>query len=121
VYGPTPASDREIAVQTRSLVQILLEVGGQVSVPAAHIAEGRATPGPADQSGATETVRYMRIHSSTERSAQAFLSVPYRDYWFWIDDRDLTSKRNFALLMILFALADTGEKKGVPLLTIPVQ
>jgi hypothetical protein len=30
-------------------------------------------------------------------------------------------KRNFALLMLLFALADTGEKKGLPLLTIPAQ
>src|SRR6185503_3354624 len=27
VFGPTPASDREIAVQTRSLTQILIEVG----------------------------------------------------------------------------------------------
>jgi hypothetical protein len=34
---------------------------------------------------------------------------------------DLTTKRNFALLMLLFSLADTGEKKGVPLLTIPTQ
>src|SRR5262249_48786887 len=33
VFGPTPASGREIAVQTRSLIQILVEVGGQVSVP----------------------------------------------------------------------------------------
>ena len=32
-----------------------------------------------------------------------------------------TTKRNFALLMLLFSLADTGEKKGVPLLTIPTQ
>lgn len=28
---------------------------------------------------------------------------------------------NFALLMMLFALADTGEKKGLPLVTIPAQ
>jgi hypothetical protein len=63
----------------------------------------------------------MRIHSSPDRAAQAFISVPYRDHWFWIDDRDLTTKRNFALLMLLFSLADTGEKKGVPLLTIPTQ
>lgn len=28
VFGLTPASDRELAVQTRSLVQILNEVGG---------------------------------------------------------------------------------------------
>jgi hypothetical protein len=66
----------------------------------------------------TVTVRRLRIHSSTERSAHAFLSVPYRDHWFWIDDRDLTTKRNFALVMLLFSLADTGERKGLPLITI---
>jgi hypothetical protein len=121
VFGPTPASDREIAVQTRSLVQILIEVGGQVSVPESHIAEGRATPGLADPVAGADALRYMRIHSSPARSPQAFLSVPYRDYWFWIDDRDLITKRNFALLMLLFSLADTGDKKGVPLLTIPAQ
>jgi hypothetical protein len=38
-----------------------------------------------------------------------------------IDDRDLATKRNFALLMLLFSLVDTGDKKGVPLLTIPAQ
>jgi hypothetical protein len=121
VYGPTPASDRELAVQTRSLVQILLEIGGSVSVPASHIAEGRASPGLADSAAAAERPSYMRIQSSTERSPHAFISVPYREHWFWIDDRDLPSKRSFALLMMLFALADTGDKKAVPLLTIPAQ
>jgi hypothetical protein len=120
VFGPTPASAREIAVQTRSLVQILVEVGGQVSAPASHVAEGRATPGLPVTDG-IEVLRYMRIHSSAERSPHAFLSVPYRDHWFWIDDRDLATKRSFSLLMLLFSLADTGEKKGVPLLTIPAQ
>ena len=62
VFGPTPASDREIAVQTRSLAQILMEVGGQVSVPTSHIDEGRATSGLADPTGAAE-IRYLRIHS----------------------------------------------------------
>jgi hypothetical protein len=121
VTGATPASGREIAVQTRSLIQILLEVGGQVSVPPEHIAEGRATPALAEPAPISETVRRLRIHSSTERATHAFLSVPYRDHWFWIDDRDLHTKRNFALLMLLFALADTGEKKAAPLLTIPTQ
>jgi hypothetical protein len=118
-FGPTPASDREIAVQTRSLVQILLEVGGQVSVPASHVAEGRATPELAGPDA--QVLRHLRIHSSPERVPHAFLSVPYRDHWFWIDDRDLATKRSFGLLMLLFALADTGEKKGLPLLTIPAQ
>jgi hypothetical protein len=121
VFGPTPASNREIAVQTRSLMQILNEVGGQVNVPESHITEGRAAPGLANASTSEEIIRYMRIHSSTTRSAHAFLSVPYRGYWFWIDDRDLATKRAFALLMMLFALADTGDKKALPLVTIEAQ
>jgi hypothetical protein len=108
-------------VQTRSLVQILTEVGGQVEVPAADITEGRAVPGVSDLPADAETLSFMRIHSSKHRPADAFLSVPYRHHWFWIDDRDLPTKRNFALLMMLFSLADTGEKKGLPLITIQAQ
>jgi hypothetical protein len=120
VFGPTAASDREIAVQTRSLAQILQEVGGQVEVPAEDVAQGRTWAGLSDP-GAAEILHLMTIHSSQERSPLAFISVPYRDHWFWIDDRDLASKRNFTLLMLLFSLADTGEKKGLPLITIPAQ
>jgi hypothetical protein len=123
VFGPVAASDREIAVQTRSLLLILLEVSGQISVPPAHVTEGRATRGlaPGPDGREPELVRSMRIHSSKERVADAFLSVRYRDHWFWIDDRDLAAKRNFAFLMFLFAVADTGEKKALPLVTIPAQ
>ena len=51
----------------------------------------------------------------------AFVAVDYRDHWFWIDDRELVSKRSFSLMMLLFTLADTGEKESLPLITIPAQ
>jgi hypothetical protein len=120
VFGPTAESDRQIAVQTRSLAQILQEAGGQVEVPAEDVAQGRTWAGLSD-AGVVGILHYMTIHSSQERSPFAFVSVHYRDYWFWIDDRDLVSKRNFTLLMLLFSLADTGEKKGLPVITIPAQ
>ena len=67
--------------------------------------------------------RQTGFHGSPRAAGARAMDVsdPYRDHWFWIDDRDLAPKCNFALLMLLFALADTGEKKGVPLLTIPTQ
>ena len=49
------------------------------------------------------------------------VAVKHRGYWFWIDDRDVPSKRGFSFLMVLFTLADTGERQNLPLVTIPAQ
>ena len=65
--------------------------------------------------------RLLRIHSSKSKPSDASVSVFYRGHWFWIDDRDLKSKRAFAFMLMLFTLADTGQKESLPLITIPAQ
>jgi hypothetical protein len=47
------------------------------------------------------------------------VAVPYRDYWFWIDDRDVPSKAMFSFLMFVFTLTETGGKNATPVITIP--
>lgn len=61
------------------------------------------------------------IHSGTQNPQDAFVTVPYRGHWFWIDDRDLKSKRAFSAMLLLFTLADTAEKEPLPVITIPAQ
>ena len=61
----------------------------------------------------------IRIHSSSERPGDAFIAVPYRDHWFWIDDRDLRSKTLFSFMMFIFSLTETGGKEGAPVITVP--
>jgi len=39
--------------------------------------------------------------------------------WFWIDDRDLNSKRMFAFVMLLFSLTETGGDQRAPIVTVP--
>jgi hypothetical protein len=47
--------------------------------------------------------------------------VRYRDRWFWIDDRDASSKRVFAFLMLMFSLTETGTAQSAPVLTVPAR
>ena len=61
----------------------------------------------------------MRVQSSHKKPADAFVAIHYRDHWFWIDDRDLPSKRVFTFLMFLLTLAETGSPGQAPLITVP--
>jgi hypothetical protein len=51
--------------------------------------------------------------------SDAFVSIPYRNSYFWIDDRDMRSKKIFSFLMFVFTLVETGEKGAAPIVTIP--
>jgi hypothetical protein len=121
VFGSTPANNQEVAVITRSMMQQMATMASQVEVPPEDISQGRAAPGWEAVSDNTNAVRLIRIKCSKAKPADAFVAVDYRNHWFWIDDRDLKSKRVFSFMMMLFTLADTGEKEGLPLITIPAQ
>lgn len=117
VYGSTPERGDEIAMLTRSMIQMLIELSTQIEVPPEHLREQRAAPTLAD--GQSPMTPLIRIRSGAERPADAYVSVRYRDHWYWVDDRDLWSKRTFTFLIVLFSLADTGGKESLPLVTIP--
>jgi hypothetical protein len=52
-------------------------------------------------------------------AGHAFVVVPYQDHWFWIDNRDIPSKRLFSFLMFIFTLVETGTKEAPAVITIP--
>ena len=83
--------------------------------------ETNGTPGLQTGSAEGPGSGLVRIHCSKSKPADASVSVSYRNQWFWIDDRDLRSKRAFAFMLMLFTLADTGQKESLPLITIPAQ
>lgn len=119
VFGSVPTHNREVAVLTRSIMHIMATMAAQTEVPPADVAEGRATPGIV--AGDANPKNLVRIHSSKDKPEDAAVAVAYRDHWFWIDDRDLASKRAFSFMLMLFTLADTGQRESLPLITIPAQ
>ena len=118
VYGAVSGKDDEIAMQTRSGFQILNQLGANVEVPPEHIAELRTYPPIPDSGDALSMPPLIRIHAEKSQPADAFAAVKYRDYWYWIDDRDFRSKGMFTFLMIIMTLAETGEKVQAPIVTI---
>jgi len=121
VFGGVAGNDKEVSVLTRSILHLMQAMASEVDVPREHAAQGRTARGSQGESGGPTTPRLVRIYSSTGQPRDAFVSVRYRDHWFFIDDRDLSAKRTFAFMMLLFTLADSGEKEAMPLITIPAQ
>jgi hypothetical protein len=121
VFGASPSNDREVAVITRSLMQQMATMATEVDVPDEDVAQGRATPGWDDRKDARNSPRLIDIHYSNRKPTDAFVTIEYRGRWFYISDRDLKSKRVFSFMMMLFTLADTGERENLPLITIPAQ
>ena len=119
IYGGVSDKDDVVAIQTRSGLQILTQLGANVEVPAEHIAELRTYPPIQEPEGSAQRLPpLIRIHADKSQPADAFAAVKYRDYWYWIDDRDFRSKGIFTFLMIIMTLAEKGENVQAPVVTI---
>jgi hypothetical protein len=117
VYGSASSGDDEIALLTRSILEILSDISSTVEVPAEHVAEKRVTQ-TMEPAGQGIKGNLIRIYSTKEKPTDDFTAVPYRDHWFWIDDRDYQSKKLFSFLMFVMTLTETGGKEGAPVVTI---
>ena len=120
VFGGSAKNDHEIAMLTRSMLEILGESSFGVEVPEADVTAGRVTT--LEKSLPSDERKYfpLLVHSSESRphSGDAFVLIRYRTHYFWIDDRDLQSKRSLGFLMALFTLLESGTTAAPPTLTI---
>lgn len=121
VYAAVAQNDRELAILSRSILEIIIDLASYIDVPAVHVEEKRVNPTQTDDPGmGGSSTPLIRIHNSREKPADAFVAVPYRGTWFWIDDRELPSKRIFSFLMFVFTLVEKMDgKENAPIVTIP--
>ena len=118
VYGSIARNDKEIAILSRSMLEIIIELASYVEVPEKHINEGRTYESLLDQMDVSkEFGPLIEVDSDKSKPDDDFIAVRYKDYWFWIEDKDLRSKRTFAFLWLLFSFTET-EKGYAPVVTI---
>ena len=121
VYGVRPLSHKEIAIQSRSMMQVLIDLGSYIDVPARDITEGRVFVAPRNDQLDRLFPALLRVHTSESAPQDAHVAVRYRNGWFYIDDRDHESKAAFNFLMLLFSLTETGMTQAAPIVTVPAR
>jgi hypothetical protein len=123
--SPSPPSDR-LFISLRSSAQVWFYLANGVEVPEEHLAKGlvRLPMGPDgkpfDERIITEdlfTVHACRTHKPPPT---AFVAIKYRDYWYYVDDRDQATKATFTLMLALNRLDFGRMAPGAPFLTLPV-
>jgi hypothetical protein len=115
-----------IDIETRSLLQALYYVSHGIDVPAEHMEAGivmvtRDSAGrPFDWQLVIDGLFRVRSIKRDERPPRAQVAVPYKGYWFYIDETDQDTKATFSLLMELSRLELTGKAGPGPVLTLPL-
>ncbi|MBB6428774.1 hypothetical protein [Algisphaera agarilytica] len=113
-----------IAIVPRSLMSAMFYLSQGVDVPEGDIEDGRvftaqyADGKPVDWQ--KETNNLFRVRTGWLAPTNAYVSVKYRDRWFYISDNDLSSKTTFALISQLFAMQAGNLRNSGPVLTLPL-
>jgi hypothetical protein len=125
LHSPVPPSDA-LRVTPRSTAQTYFFLANGVEVPFEHVAAGLART-PIGPDGKVFDLRAVTAGLFTVHSCrghkpppEAFVAVKYRGYWYYIDDRDATSKSTFALVLQLQRLDFGHQQPAAPFLTLPV-
>jgi hypothetical protein len=113
-FSPFALEGNVLALQTRSVLQVLNAMSGFVDIPANKAA--RATSGYSLPPGFNQP---FAVRTSTERPEDPFAIFNYHGDWYWIDHEDLASKRVFTLMLFLTTLTNRATAENAPVLTIP--
>jgi len=117
----TNIKDDEISIQTRSVMAMMEFMARGVEVPREHLEDGWVIDyGLQNSEGelARELVPF-KMHSSKNRPENVFAAVRFRDYWYYVDHADITSKRALSLIIVLFRLQAPTPSGAAPILTLP--
>jgi hypothetical protein len=125
--SPTLPPTTSIRFNLRSTAQVYFYLANGVEVPGEHLSSGlvRLPTGPDgkpfDERAVTDGLFTVHASRGHKPPACAFVAVKYRDYWYYIDDRDHASKSTFVLMLEVSRLDFARQQPGGgPLLTLPV-
>jgi hypothetical protein len=115
-----PKELRHLVLSTRSVLGTMAYLAQGVNIPGEHIESGVVATFEAE-SATTILSDLFQVNVKKEEPQQAGLAVPYKGYWFYIDETDISSKRTMGVLNSLVRLKiEASRAQNIPVLTLPV-
>jgi hypothetical protein len=124
LFPSAPRTD--LAISTRSNEQVFFFLANGVEVPPEHLAtQVASTPigpdgTPFDSRAVTDDLFTVHACTGHKPPKNAYVAVKHRGYWYYIDDRDQTSKATLALVLQVSRLDFARQQPAAPFLTLPV-
>ncbi len=115
----------KVTLSTRSLLEIMFYLSQGIEVPLEHLQQGMVTITLDDRGQPFDwtemTGDLLQVHASRHRPECAAVAVPYRGYWYYIDQSDVNSRSTFLFLLQLFSIeTKAGGGAGLPVLTLGI-
>jgi len=122
VYNDDKIGTDTLAVESRSVLQILGELATYVQVPRSDIERGVLSElVPIPESNFSGFDHLMRIRSGPDEPTRAYAKVRYRNLWFWVDLSDHSSKRTFTFIAMLMNMVEPDIASQGPQVVTPVR
>jgi len=110
-----------IGILPRSLLACMYYLAGGIIVPKEDI-ESKKAIAVKEEDNRLEKIyrRPLIVYSSSCKPSNSYVSIKYRECWFYIKDNDLHSKKTFMLLLELYNLQSGNRQSKGPVLTLPI-
>ena len=123
--GWVPGGSNEIIVETRPILSAMFYLGRSIEIPESLQKSGVVhfnldeNNQPFDWSKVHHGL--INIQSSDGKPFDSYTAVKYREYFYYIDDKDIASKETLTMLNIVLTLRAGGKPAEAPVLTLPVE
>jgi hypothetical protein len=120
VLRVVPRDEREIAVLTTSMLDLMHDIARLMEMPPEHVESGHTAPTVVlPRESPFEGRPPISVTLGHERPGDAFVAVRKDGWWYSIARDDRRSKRVLLLLNILFQLSESGDARDDPVITVP--
>ena len=117
-YTLGAARPGQIAIRTRSLIEVLDQLAGDIEAPEVDVADG-STYASLPLDGVAARLPRLVVHHGLFEPRSAYAAVSYNGTWFWIGGNDLATKRVFSFVMLLLSLSESSRPGQPPVISIP--